>query len=44
MMTKTVALKTLKKFGKDAGKTYRIFSKDLSKRFNKLQDKIPVNR
>lgn len=40
MMTKSEARKFLKKFGKDAEKTYRTFSKDFTKRFSKLQDKV----
>lgn len=34
--------KFLKKFGKDAEKTYKIVSKDLAKRFGKI--KLPANR
>ena len=41
MFNKTDAKKMLKRFSKDAGKTYRTFSKDLSKRISKIQDKIP---
>jgi hypothetical protein len=44
MINKSEARRFLKKFGKDAEKSYRSISKDLSKRFSKIQDKLPVNR